>query len=198
MVKNTSPYIKANQTKRFIAYIVDWFIGSLMIMLPISIYYLAMTADIDNVSNVNINVIFDMFGKSNALVIGLVALICGLIYYLITPFFLNGQTIGKRFLELKIVNQDESNVSFKTLFIRQFIVLVLLETYIFSISHLLIYMLELAFNSEVFSYYYLCGMILSIISCLMATFGHKHLALHDLIASTKVVGVNSKNVDQKI
>lgn len=191
-------YIKASQTKRFVAYIIDWFIGALMLMLPISLYYLAMTNDIDNVSNVSINTIYTSFGVKTTLLVGLISLALGLSYYVLVPYFNNGQTIGKKILDLKIVDSNEQDVSFKTLVIRQVVVLMLVETYVFSVSHLFIYLLEVMTNSEIFKYYYFAGIIISLISCLLVTFTNKHLAIHDFLAKTKVVGVNSVNIDQRI
>lgn len=196
--KKKSPYHKANQTKRFIAYVIDWFLGSLMIMFPISMYYLAMTNDIESVSNANIAVIYQMFGKGSALAIGLIAAVLGILYYVVIPYILNGQTIGKKFLELKIVNTDESDVSFTTMFKRQFLILIIFETYIYSVSHLLIYMLELILNTEVVKYFYSFGMLVSIVSCLLVAFSRSHMAVHDIFAKTKVVGLKTANVDQKI
>lgn len=196
--KKKPPYHKANQTKRFIAYVIDWFLGSLMIMFPVSMYYLAMTNDIESVSNANIAVIYQMFGKGSALVIGLIAAVLGILYYVVIPYILNGQTIGKKFLELKIVNTDESDVSFTTMFKRQFLILIIFETYIYSVSHLLIYMLELILNTEVVKYFYSFGMLVSIVSCLLVAFSRSHMAVHDIFAKTKVVGLKTANVDQKI
>lgn len=196
--KKKSPYHKANQTKRFVAYVIDWFLGSLMIMFPISMYYLAMTNDIESVSNANIAVIYQMFGKGSALTIGLLAAVLGIFYYVVVPYLLKGQTIGKKFLDLKIVNVDESEVTFATMFKRQFVILIIFETYIYSVSHLLVYMLELVLNTEVIMYFYSFGMLVSIVSCLLVAFSKSHMAVHDLFARTKVVGIESKNIDQKI
>lgn len=198
MTQIQGEYIKANQSKRFIAYIIDWFVGALVIMLPISLYYLAMTNDVENVSNVNISTIYSSFGSEATIAVGLISIFAGLIYYVLIPFWNNGQTVGKKIFELKIVNQDESEIDFKTLVVRQVLILILLETYLFSISHLMIYIIEIITNLEVIKYYYSFGIFISAISCLLAAFSHKHYAIHDLISKTKVVGVKSNIKDQRI
>lgn len=198
MSQMQSKYIKANQSKRFVAYVIDWFIGSLVIMLPVSLYYLAMTKDIENVSNVNITTIYANYGTTAAVVIGIISLIGGLGYYVAVPYLNNGQTIGKRIFELKVVNQDESNVDLKTMVIRQVLVLMLLETYLFSTSHLFIYLLEIITNFEFIKYYYSIGIFVSAVSCILVAFGHQHYAIHDLVSKTKVVGIVSETKDQRI
>lgn len=191
-------YDKANQSKRFVAYVIDWFIGALVLMLPVSIYYLAKTQDIESVSNVNIVTISSSFGEATAIFLGIISIVGGLVYYVLIPYITDGQSIGKRILELKIVNEDESSVGFKNILIRQLVILIIFETYLFSVSHMIVYITELITHVEMVKYFYSFGILVSAISCLLVAFTHEHLALHDIVSKTKVVGIVSKREDQKI
>lgn len=198
MKRGTVECHKANQSKRFVAYLIDWFIGSLVIMFPVSIYYLSQTSDVNSIDSVNIGTLYQLFGRETAIKVGIIALLLGLVYYLGIPLISRGQTLGKRIFELKIVNQDETECSYRTLIIRQLLIIIMFETYLYSISHLFIYVIEITLNTEVIKYYYSFGVIVSIVSCLFAAFTHKHLAIHDLIAKTCVVGIKTEKIDQKI
>jgi len=42
-----------------------------------------------------------------------------LVYYIVTPLFLKGQTIGKKIFKLQIIKEDGSKLDYKTLFYRE-------------------------------------------------------------------------------
>lgn len=42
-----------------------------------------------------------------------------LIYYIVIPFFFNGQTIGKKIFKLKILREDEGKLDYRTMFYRE-------------------------------------------------------------------------------
>jgi uncharacterized RDD family membrane protein YckC len=65
--------------------------------------------------NVDVKVIFDSFRSGAVLIIVLI------FYFVAIPFYLKGQTIGKRIFKLKIVNEDGSDVGVKELFFREII-----------------------------------------------------------------------------
>ncbi len=188
---------KVPLTKRFVAYIIDWFVGSLFISFPMVMYYLYKTNDVDNVSNVNIDIINNEFGISITIIIGIISLFLGTVYYFIIPIKNQGKTLGKSAFDFKIVKQDGSDVDFKTLFIRQIIVYLFLEVYLLSMGPLLLHLIELSANINL-SFYFLITLIISIISCLMVTFGKDRLAIHDRIAKTRVVSIKNKKKDNRI
>ncbi len=188
---------KVPLTKRFVAYIVDWFVGSLFISFPMVMFYLYKTNDIDNVSNVNIDVINNEFGISITIIIGIISLFMGVIYYFVIPLKNKGKTIGKAAFDFKIVKQNGAEVDFKTLFLRQIIVYLFLEVYLLSMGPLLLHLIELLTNKSL-SFYFLITLIISIISCLMVTFGKDRLSIHDRISKTKVVSIKNIKKDNRI
>ncbi len=188
---------KVPLTKRFVAYIIDWFVGSLFISFPMVMYYLYRTNDVDNVSNVNIDMINNEFGISITIVVGIISLFLGAVYYFIIPLKNKGKTLGKAAFDFKIVKQNGSDVDFKTLFIRQIVVYLFLEVYLLSMGPLLLHLIELSANINL-SFYFLITLIISIISCLMVTFGKNRLAIHDRITKTRVVSIKNTKKDNRI
>ena len=57
-----------------------------------------------------------------------------LVYYMIVPMFLKGKTIGKMIFSLKLVKDDNNDVDYHILFIREAICRILLRTLSFGIS----------------------------------------------------------------
>lgn len=198
MKKGKEKYEKTNQAKRFIAYVIDWFIGSLVITFPLAIYYLAKTSDIEGVSLVTINLIHTLYGNKITFFIGLQSFALGLLYYVYIPYKTNGQTLGKKVMNLKIVRIDKKQLDFKTLFIRQFLVIICLETYLYTLSSIILFLLSIITAQTLLMYYYSMGTVISIISCLLVVFTKNHLAIHDYIAKTEVVGIINNKIDQKI
>ncbi len=50
---------------------------------------------------------------------GVIFTIIILIYYIVTPLFFNGQTIGKKVFKLKILKEDEQKIDHRTMFYRE-------------------------------------------------------------------------------
>lgn len=198
MSEKREEFEKANQGKRFSAYLVDWFLGGLVIMFPISIYYLQQTHDLNSLRGVSINTIVDQFGTEQGIFISAIAIIGGLVYYVLIPMVMNGQTLGKKMFDLKIVTSDGNECSNKVIVIRQLVVLIGLETYLYSVSHLIIYFLELTLKLELLRYVYSVGILISGLSCILVAFTHEHLAIHDMLSKTKVVGVVNRKTDERI
>ncbi len=188
---------KVPLTKRFVAYIIDWFVGSLFISFPMVMFYLYKTNDVDNVSNVNIDVINNEFGIFITIIVGIISLLMGIIYYFIIPLKNKGKTLGKAAFDFKIVNQDGNDVDFKTLFLRQIIVYLFLEVYLLSMGPLFLHLIELSTGVNL-SLYFLITLIISIISCLMVTFGKNRLAIHDRISKTRVVSIKNNKKNNRI
>ena len=51
--------------------------------------------------------------------IGIMYTIILLIYYIVIPIFLNGQTIGKKIFKLKIIDTEEKELTFRSMFYRE-------------------------------------------------------------------------------
>ncbi len=109
----------AKPIHRIAAYLVDFVITGIITLI------VALLCSFDFyklfVNNVFLNkdVIFtisDLFGFYRAIFISTL-LICS--YYTLIPFLLNGQTLGKKFFRIKVVNDQGEKASLKRLFIRE-------------------------------------------------------------------------------
>ena len=59
-----------------------------------------------------------------------------LFYYMVVPIYMKGQTLSKKFLKIKVVNDDGSDVDYKVLFFREAICRILLRCLSFGLSDL--------------------------------------------------------------
>lgn len=114
------------------------------------------------------------------------------LYFIIFAYFNNGQTLGKKLFNLKVVNKENNKLSFIRLFIRS---LFNGSNMYLGVNICIILKLLLVFISNPTTYYYL-NMVISLISygieialfiILMMKSGNT--SLNDIIARTKVVEV---------
>ena len=130
---------------------------------------------------------------------GVLCIVVAFIYYIYIPYKkYPGQTLGKRWLKIKIVNNDDySDVSLKTLIIRQGIGLFLLEGSAIVVTNYLRQMLTLA-TGFYFDYYLkLIGMVITMISGVFVLSTASQRSIHDYLAKTRVVGEDEKPVKRK-
>lgn len=59
-----------------------------------------------------------------------------LFYYMVIPIYTKGQTLSKKFLKIKVVNDDDSDVDYKVLFFREAICRILLRCISLGLSDL--------------------------------------------------------------
>lgn len=170
--------------RRFIAYGIDWYIGGLMINLPIVLIY----GCVFNQTQMQTNLL--VIGENNiivALLSGIFGVIFGIFYFFIIPLRLwPGQTLGKRILKMKIIQNDTQEISFKNLFLRQIIGITIFEGAVFSLTTTLRQFLDLILTTDIFTSdpVMIFGYLITFISCLLVVF--KGRALHDFIGATKI------------
>jgi uncharacterized RDD family membrane protein YckC len=172
--------------KRFLAYMVDWYLGSIFTSLPMVMIYMKVT----NTQDLNTNLF--QYPKQYALLAGGTGLLFGLFYYMIVPLSIwKGQTLGKRWCHFKIIKMEGDNVRFKELFLRQVIGIFLVEGAMIFPSNLFHQILSLISNVNLITPLNYLGIAVSILSGLLVLFRKDHKAIHDLIAFTRVISVDS-------
>lgn len=170
--------------RRFIAYVIDWYIGGIFINIPIVLIY----GCVFNQTQMQTNLL--EISKESLLVAylaGIAGVVFGIFYFFIVPFFIwPGQTLGKRILKIKIINNNGQDISFFSLFLRQIIGLTVLEGVIISLTGTIRQLFDLLFHTSIFtsSNLMIFAYALSFISCLFVLI--KGRALHDFIASTRI------------
>ena len=176
-----------SQIRRFIAYAIDWYLGGVVASLPIIIIYMMLHDDATSIPQ-NIAI----FDYPYNFIAGGLSFLVAIIYYVIVPLkVFPGQTVGKRILKLKIVNNNYLDVSIKQIIIRQLVMIILIEGSIYSCSNMLHQLINTATNFNFSVIYAYIGLEISLISAILVLVLKSKRALHDLVAGTKVVYLDS-------
>lgn len=174
--------------RRFISYMMDWYIGGMLTSLPIILTYTAMNSS--NIGTIEQNI--NIFEYPLNIIIGLASFMVAALYYVYVPMFINnGQTLGKKIMKLRIVSNDYSEASKKQIFIRQFVIILLLEGSLYTSSNMLHQVLNEVTGANIVSIYNTIGIAITVLSALLVVIFKSRRALHDIITSTRVVAENS-------
>ncbi len=131
-------------SKRFLSYVVDWGLGGIFTGLPAVLTYGAVTGKSDMFSDLYV---FQALGfdKSYVAGIGTIYLHCFIIY-IFHGKYIQSQTLGKAFDGVsRILKTDGNAVDLKTLILRQFCGLMLLESIALVVSNYLSQLVTLTF-----------------------------------------------------
>lgn len=126
----------------------------------------------------------------------IILIICLIIYFVIIQYLLNGQTLGKRIFNLKIVNKDNNVPKFPNLLLRELILTGVLITIIqmiclFTLNANDYY--NVSYYVQIISY----GIELSILFTTLMS--NSNRGIHDMISGTSVIETNqSTNSDEVI
>lgn len=186
---------KVKFSTRVIAYIIDWVIGGIISGLPAVFIYAGVTGRSDMFSDLYV---FPALGFSVAwsYLAGCLCVIFGLIYYVYIPYKkYPGQTLGKRWMKLKMIKADGTDIDLKTLLIRQGIGLMLLESGAIVVSTYIRQMLTLLTGIYLEYYIIAVGSFLTIISAVIVFNTPSARSIHDYLAKTRVV-LESENFNQ--
>lgn len=170
----------AGNFKRFFAYAIDWYITSLLVMAPVALLYSMQTGE--KTMTIDIGLL-KMPYSIIAFFIGLV--LC--LFYLIISPAKTGQTVGKRFLSIKIVKMDGQDVDLKTMIIREGIGVLLIEGVMFTISNYFHQLLLMGFGWPYSNYIAYVFLAILIVSIVLAIIKPEKRMIHDYIAGTKVI-----------
>lgn len=170
----------AGLTRRFLAYLIDWYVGGLMTAFPISVISMKL---FETVQNQNIM----SFGSPWDMAAGALGVLFGIFYYVAVPAFVwRGQTLAKRWLKLKIVQADGSEAQIKHIVLRQLAGMIVIEGSLVTVSTIWHQMAALATGIDLVKILMYAGIAVSLVSAAMTLFG-KHRAIHDRIGGTMVV-----------
>lgn len=178
--------------KRVLAYVVDWYIGGVISSIPIQIIYQFIVKQ----EVILANSIF-ILPKEWELIAGLFVLIIAFVYYILIPAYVwKGQTLGKKLLNIQIVNEDYSDITFKRLCIRQIVFMFLIEGRFIMPSTIFHEMLSILLQYNIVGIMsYICYCI-TFISVFMAIQLKSQRTLHDILGQTKVMNLNSTIVQK--
>lgn len=167
--------------KRLLAYFFDWYVVSVLTILPINFIYSMIYQQKNFISSI---VNLPVYPAICAFLIGL---LFSLLYLVYLPYKYNGQTIGKKIFGLKIIRDDENNIDLKTLFIRNGIGFILIEGTFYSCSIYFWELINIMFKTSISSIILSILSIISFISIILSLLNSNHRMLHDYLSKTCVV-----------
>lgn len=177
-----------NMVNRVAAYVLDWIAASFVTAFPTVTMYMAITKTQD------INQNLFSFPSYYGYIAGALSILFCMIYYVVLPLRKSskGQTPGKRFMEVKIVKKDGSDVDLKTMLKRQVVGLLIVEGCFVAAGTYLCQILSMISG---YNLTFVLGAV-SALLCLASTFlalrtGSRRM-LHDYIAGTKVISVHEE------
>jgi hypothetical protein len=202
---------QAPVTKRFIAFIIDWYIASLLGSVPVIIFQSIQGRDLIITNTL------EGLSLGLAWTAGIAALLCHFFYYCIVPYrFKNkghtGQTLGWRMMRLQLLPSDKvrvdatrgsvskgvarvdvslrdtaqgaASVSLKSLFLRHMIFFVLLQGYLTTSNIYIITLIKMSFHIDVVAYSQTFYYITSLISLAVYFLNKRKQLLQDKLSQT--------------
>ena len=122
--------------------------------------------------------------EKNSIAVNVVYVVISIGYFVVFQFLNKGQTIGKKIMKIRIVNEKEENPNIGQIITRTLIVNQILPNIL-----VIIFVVLLSKNQflSVYSAITTITYIFIIVSSLMILYRNDKLGLHDLLSKTKVV-----------
>lgn len=201
--------MKSNSYKRITAYFVDimiiTFISSLItFVIPTSENYTKLTKQFSNLteeyanqkitkeeyltkgSEINYSLSRETVAES------IVTLVITISYFVVFTYFMNGETIGKKIMKIKITSNNQKKLTMNNYLVRSLIINSILLQFISILTILFLdkktYLSVYNIISNVFS-------IIFVVSFMMILFRKDGRGLHDILANTKVISTEKKEQD---
>lgn len=170
--------------RRFFALIIDWYVLSVFAAMPITLILRG-----ENTLSPSLFQLLN-YDFQTAVLLGVGIIFMGFIYYVIIPTFLwNGQTLGKKICKVKIVTMEDEKVSWKHLFIREMLGVMIIEGGIVVTASYLRQLVGLFVELNTVHILSYIAYGITIISILIAYFDTKSRPIHDRLANTYIVKV---------
>lgn len=181
MKHSTLPYghTKARPLARIIAYLIDWYIATMIAGIPIVLIATSIFHE------TSISQDLSRLPVHWAVIAGVLAILFYLGYYVVLERFVyKGQTFGKRIMKVKVIKMDGSDLDVWTILKREAIGVMLIEGYLANSSSYLRQIISIASGVDINDIaVYLFG-IISAVSLLMGAASMSGRMLHDHLAST--------------
>lgn len=204
--------MKANSYKRVLAYLVDVMIISFVSLLltyfiPTSENYNKLNKEFENltIDYRNQEVTMEEYLEKGtdinyqlnkeAVPQTIVSTVLSIIYFVVLAYFMNGETLGKKLMKIKITSNNDKKLTMNNYLIRALVIDSVLMNIITIITILLfskdIYLTSYNIISYVFSFVY-------IVSLAMILFSKSGRGLQDILANTKVISAETIEEKQEV
>lgn len=171
--------------KRFIAFLIDWYLSSLIGSIPVII--------IQSIQGKDLLILNQLEGLSLPLAwtACILAMCFHFLYYCYFPSKsgkngLTGQTPGMRAMHLQILSVDGSEAALAALSVRYMLLFIVLQGYLTSSSIYLTSLLQMSTDWYIIPYIQSFYYITVIISLSIYLLSRKKQFLHDILTNTKV------------
>jgi uncharacterized RDD family membrane protein YckC len=170
------------RVRRFFAMVIDWYLTNMLAVIPITFYFRGNDYLQPYMFELN------EYSFQIGLLLGVYAIIIGIIYYVIIPSFVwKGQTLGKKLCKIQVIDQDTHDVTLLTMIKRELFGAVILEGGIVITATYLRKLLPLFGLVHFVTPLKYIAYALTIISIGYAYFQPMSQAFHDKIANTLVI-----------
>ena len=123
------------------------------------------------------------------------SIVLSIIYFVVLTYFMNGETLGKKLMKIKITSNNDKKLTMNNYLIRALVIDSVLMNIITIITILLfskdIYLTSYNIISYVFSFVY-------IVSLAMILFSKNGRGLQDILANTKVISTETVEEKQEV
>lgn len=173
---------KVSKVKRAVAFFADWYISTLLAGIPLLYMYSVQSGSTEVPASLT------QFEGSLGVIAGLIGVVIITLYYVVVPLKFNkGQTLAKSVLGVKIVQNDGSEVTAKSLIKREILGVMLIEAGLVSSSKYLREMFLIAGMDNVYRILAIVAIVIPFISIVIMMFSKESKMIHDIIGGTKVV-----------
>lgn len=166
-------------SKRIFAYLLDWYLGWVFTAIPVAYMWTITT------QKTEINTDITLFAGNQAFLAGILGVLFGILYYFVFPLLNNGQTLGKKFTGIKIIDEKGGKLTTKALAIRQILGVMIAESSFILAGNYIAQMIGMLTIPEVGVFITYGMLALFVVSCIMVI--KKQRAIHDIIAHSMVV-----------
>ncbi|MBC5625313.1 RDD family protein [Clostridium sp. NSJ-49] len=173
---------KVSKVKRAVAFLADWYISTLLAGIPLLYMYSVQSGSTEVPASLT------QFSGSLGVIAGLIGVVIITLYYVVVPLKFNkGQTLAKNVLGVKIVQNDGSEVTAKSLIKREILGVMLIEAGLVSSSKYLREIFLIAGMDNVYRILAIVAIVIPFISIVIMMFNKESKMIHDIIGGTKVV-----------
>ena len=173
---------KVSKVKRAVAFLADWYISTLLAGIPLLYMYSVQSGSTEVPASLT------QFSGSLGIIAGLIGVVIITLYYVVVPLKFNkGQTLAKNVLGVKIVQNDGSEVTAKSLIKREILGVMLIEAGLVSSSKYLREIFLIAGMDNVYRILAIVAIVIPFISIVIMMFNKESKMIHDIIGGTKVV-----------
>lgn len=165
--------------KRLFAYLIDWYLGWVFTAIPVAYMWTVITQKME------INTDITLFEGPYGFIAGIFGVLFGILYYYVFPLLNDGQTLGKKFLGIRIVDENGGKLNAYSLAIRQILGVMIAESSFILAGNYIAQMVGMITIKEAGTIITYLMLAIFVISCLLVI--KKQKAIHDILAHSIVV-----------